>query len=130
VTLPTLRPRVRQLPQRVRVLTVQELTPRPAGDAWQRTRARIELRDGSRCQKCGLIWLADRDVVDHAVPRWAGGSDKDSNLWLLHAEPCHAEKSADEARMRAAGAYVMPEWVRVRLAAIATPAPVQARGVG
>jgi 5-methylcytosine-specific restriction endonuclease McrA len=100
------------------MLTVQNVDPRPAGDAWQKTRARIQQLDGSRCAMCGLMWLPERDVVDHAHPRWAGGSDQDSNLWLLHAEPCHAEKSAEEAAMRARGAYVMPEWVRVRLAEI------------
>lgn len=119
MTLPMLKSRVQQLPQRVRMLTVQNVAPRPAGEGWQDTRARIQQRDGSRCRKCGLLWLPERDVVDHAIPRWAGGSDDDSNLWLLHAEPCHAEKSEAEAAMRAAGAYVTPEWVEAGLREIA-----------
>lgn len=119
MTLPTLKHGVQQLPQRVRMLNTENVNPRPRGDAWMATRARIQQRDGSRCGKCGLLWLPERDVVDHAFPRWAGGSDEDSNLWLLHAEPCHAEKSADEERMRAAGAYVMPQWVEAGLMEIA-----------
>lgn len=118
MTLPTLKHGVQLLPRRARLLNVQNVNPRPVGDGWQKTRARIQLRDGSRCRKCGLLWLPERDVVDHITPRWAGGSDADGNLWLLHAEPCHAEKTEDEARMRAAGAYVMPEWVRLKRAEI------------
>lgn len=123
MTLPTLKPRLQMLANRVPSLTVQNVNPRPAGEGWQHTRARIQQRDGSRCRKCGLIWLPERDVVDHRVPRWAGGKDDDSNLWLLHAEPCHAEKSADEAVMQARGAYVMPEWVHARTLEIARHAP-------
>jgi 5-methylcytosine-specific restriction endonuclease McrA len=114
MSLPTLKPRLQQMTHRVRMLTTENISPRPVGEGWQKTRARIQQRDGSRCQKCGLLWLPERDVVDHRVPRWAGGSDDDSNLWLLHAEPCHAEKSEEEAAMRARGAYVMPEWVHVK----------------
>lgn len=119
MSLPTLKTRVQLLPQRARMLNVQNVNPRPVGEGWQRTRRRIQIRDGSRCRKCGMLWLADRDVVDHAIPRWAGGSDEDTNLWLLHAEPCHLEKSEDEARMRAAGAYVTPQWVDAGLREIA-----------
>jgi 5-methylcytosine-specific restriction endonuclease McrA len=111
MTLRMLKPSLRLLLHRVPSLTVQNLNPRPAGERWQQTRARIQQRDGSRCRKCGLIWLPERDVVDHRIPRWAGGKDDDSNLWLLHAEPCHAEKTEEEAAMQARGAYVMPQWV-------------------
>ena len=90
---------------------------RPAGRGWQETRARIQLRDNSLCRKCGLLWVPSRDAVDHIVPRWAGGTDDDSNLWLLHSEPCHKDKSDEEAAMRARGAYVMPEWVAALIAA-------------
>jgi 5-methylcytosine-specific restriction endonuclease McrA len=95
----------------VRTLTAESIAPRPAGRALQATRARIQHRDGSRCRKCGLLWLPERDAVDHIVPRWAGGGDHDGNLWLLCADPCHAAKTAEEEAMRARGAYVMPEWV-------------------
>lgn len=119
MTLPTLKHGVPLLASRVRSLTVQNVAPRPVGEGWQKTRARIQQRDGSRCRKCGLVWLPERDVVDHRIPRWAGGRDDDSNLWLLHAEPCHAEKSAEEAAMQARGAYVMPDWVAAQPVEIA-----------
>lgn len=112
MTLPMLKHRVPMLASgQARTLTVQNTRPRPVGDGWQKTRERIQQRDGSRCRKCGLLWLPERDVVDHRIPRWAGGTDDDSNLWLLHADPCHREKTLEEAAMQARGAYVMPEWV-------------------
>lgn len=110
--LKTLKPRLAQIAtQRIPTLTTQEASARPAGAAWQQTRRRIQLRDASLCGKCGLLWMASRDVVDHITPRWAGGSDEDSNLWLLHTDPCHKAKSDEEAAMRARGGYVMPQWV-------------------
>lgn len=123
MTLPTLKHGVPLLANRVRSLTVQNVMPRPAGEGWQKTRERIQDRDGSRCAKCGLLWVESRDVVDHRIPRWAGGSDEDDNLWLLHAEPCHAEKSAEEAAMQARGAYVMPQWVQAKAVEIARREP-------
>jgi 5-methylcytosine-specific restriction endonuclease McrA len=114
--LTTLKPRLATLnTQRAPTLTTQEAGARPTGSAWQATRRRIQLRDGSMCAKCGLLWLPHRDVVDHRIPRWAGGSDEDGNLWLLHDKPCHEDKSAEEAAMRARGGYVMPEWVAARM---------------
>lgn len=115
MSLPTLKNRLPMLQQQVRTLTVENLNPRPTGDGWQATRERIQIRDGSHCRKCGLLWLKERDVVDHVVPRWAGGRDHDGNLWLLCADPCHREKTEHEAAMQARGAYVMPEWVATLL---------------
>ena len=115
--LTTLKPRLQTLQPRLTSLTTQGANARPAGAGWQKTRQRIQARDSSMCRRCGLIWLAWRDVVDHVVPRWAGGSDDDGNLWLLHAEPCHKDKSEEEAAMRARGAYVMPEWVAALIVA-------------
>lgn len=103
-------------PGRVQTLEAGQ-TPRPAGRAWQETRTRIAVRDRCICAKCGMLWRPSQDMVDHITPRWAGGSDDDSNLWLLHADPCHVTKSAEEAAMRAAGAYVMPQWIADLLAA-------------
>jgi len=109
--LTTLRPRIQTL-RTVRIRPVQmEAGDRPGGRAWQATRQRIQVRDSSMCRKCGMLWRSNVDAVDHIIPRWAGGTDYDSNLWLLHTEPCHRLKSEEEAAMRARSAYVMPQWV-------------------
>ncbi|HYD75750.1 HNH endonuclease signature motif containing protein [Ramlibacter sp.] len=113
--LQTLRPRLAAAPARLQTLTTETTAPRPAGRPWQATRLRIQIRDGSMCAKCGLLWNPTRDAVDHLHPRWAGGSDDDSNLALLHSTPCHADKSAQEEAMRRAGGYVMPDWVAALL---------------
>jgi len=55
---------------------------------------RIAVRDHYTCAACGRLWLLHRDHVDHIVSREQGGSDDDSNLQLLCAEPCHREKTA------------------------------------
>ena len=39
-------------------------------------------------------------IADHEVPIWDGGHDIEPNLQLL-CQPCHATKTADEARRRA-----------------------------
>lgn len=113
--LTTLKSGLAKMPNRLP--TIGNSNPRPAGRGWQATRLRIQIRDGSMCAKCGLLWNSERDKVDHAIPRWAGGSDTDSNLWLLHDE-CHQAKSDEEAAMR--GAYAMPQWVADLLAKDAT----------
>lgn len=100
VTLPTLKPRLQLLPQRARMLTVQNVNPRPSGRMLQRIRARIQNERGSRCEQCGLLWIPERDQVDHRIPREQGGSDDDHNLQLL-CNDCHAEKTRREAQQRA-----------------------------
>lgn len=120
--LKTLKPRLMTLStSRLAPAPVMEHGARPAGRGWQGTRARIQLRDESLCRRCGLLWVSSRDAVDHITPRWAGGSDEDGNLWLL-CKGCHDAKSDEEAAMRAAGGYVMPEWVASLLRH--APAPV------
>ncbi|RYE73276.1 MAG: HNH endonuclease [Oxalobacteraceae bacterium] len=52
------------------------------------------------CAKCGRLWMSNRDHIDHIVPREQGGSNDESNLQPLCNEPCHAEKTAAEARAR------------------------------
>lgn len=96
MTLPTLKPRLQQLPQRVRLLNVENVNPRPAGRAWQATRLRLQVHRGSRCEKCGRLWMPEIDQVDHRIPREQGGSDGDENLQLL-CDDCHAEKTSAEA---------------------------------
>ena len=55
-------------------------------------RRRVLQRDGYACQCCGIV-RADNDV-DRRIPLEQGGSNDDSNLWLLCHE-CHAAKTAD-----------------------------------
>lgn len=101
--LTTLKPRLTTLnTQRAPTLSTQIASPRPAGRSWQETRRRIQLRDGSVCADCGLLWSPARDHVDHDVPRWKGGSDEDSNL-RLRCLACHEAKSKAEAAERARG---------------------------
>jgi 5-methylcytosine-specific restriction protein A len=101
VRLTTLRPRLATIAtQRIPTLTTQEAGARPAGRSWQKTRERIQARDGSLCADCGLLWRANLDHVDHEIPRWKGGSDEDGNL-KLRCWKCHKAKSDREAAERA-----------------------------
>ena len=72
-------------------------TERIRGRAWMSTRQRILSRDGFACQCCGRIGAGHE--VDHRIPLEQGGSNEDSNLWLLCHE-CHSAKTADEAKAR------------------------------
>jgi 5-methylcytosine-specific restriction protein A len=47
------------------------------------------------CRVCDQLGA---DQVDHVVPLGEGGADEDWNLASIHAEPCHREKTAAEAR--------------------------------
>lgn len=49
------------------------------------------------CQRDGRVTAAVH--LDHIVPLWQGGPDTERNLQGL-CVPCHAAKSADEARQR------------------------------
>jgi len=53
---------------------------------WRVLRAKVLLRDGEHCQKCGS---KDRLEVHHVTPRHLGGSDELSNLVTL-CKKCHA----------------------------------------
>jgi 5-methylcytosine-specific restriction protein A len=100
--LQTLKSSLARAPTRLQSLTTQTANPRPAGRAWQATRLRIQVRDHSLCCDCGLLWMADRDHVDHDIPRHLGGTDDDSNLKLRCLE-CHDAKTKREAATRARG---------------------------
>lgn len=99
MTLPTLKPRLQLLPQRVRLLNVENVNPRPRGRAWQATRERLQIQRGSRCAHCGRLWMPEIDQVDHRIPREQGGSDVDENLQLL-CDDCHEAKTKREAAQR------------------------------
>lgn len=62
---------------------------------WERTRARVLARWGRVCHWCGE---GNADQVDHVVPASRGGGEEENNLRPIHGTPCHAEKTAKEAR--------------------------------
>lgn len=68
---------------------------RVTGRALQARNARIQTRDGYRCQVCGAV-ITDGEV-DHRIPLAEGGTEDDANLQWLCRTPCHAEKSRQEA---------------------------------
>lgn len=105
MALATLKPRL-SVPSlaRTKVLEIKAGTvERQRGRAWMATRDRIALRDGYRCAKCGATWVPNRDHVDHIVELADGGTNDDANLQLLCDEPCHKEKTAQEAARRTRG---------------------------
>lgn len=62
----------------------------------QQKRARYILdRDNTICHVCGL---PGADQADHITPLAHGGTDTTENMAAIHAEPCHREKTAREAR--------------------------------
>jgi 5-methylcytosine-specific restriction protein A len=70
------------------------------GWAWEQAVKRIRARDCDICQAC--VRRNDGHVgtyaaVDHRIPKAEGGTDDDGNLEVICA-PCHAEKTAAEAR--------------------------------
>lgn len=68
---------------------------RLSGWAQQRRAKRILERYLYACHYCGH---KGADQVDHVVPLAEGGADEEWNLAPIHAEPCHREKTAAEAR--------------------------------
>lgn len=68
----------------------------PMPPRWEQTRRRILKRDGHICYICGQPGAGS---VDHIVPVSLGGGEEDSNLASVHEYPCHASKTAREARM-------------------------------
>ena len=70
------------------------------GGAWMAKRERVALAHNYRCAMCGLLWLPHRGHIDHIIPREQGGSNDESNLQPLCIEPCHAIKTASEAKHR------------------------------
>ena len=47
---------------------------------------------------CHVCENPGADQVDHVEPLAEGGADHEDNLKPIHSEPCHREKTADEAR--------------------------------
>lgn len=66
-----------------------------SGSQVQKRRKRILALYLDTCHVCGK---RGADQVDHIVPLAEGGADEDGNLAPIHAEPCHREKTAAEAR--------------------------------
>jgi len=58
--------------------------PMQERDGWLAIRFRILKRDGYRCQLCGRNAQDGIKLeVDHKYPRSKGGTDDESNLWVL-----------------------------------------------
>lgn len=111
--LTTLKPRVQAL-KAGGPRTLAAGDERIRGNSLQAIRRRIFSRDCGlcacvRCKASGEVRLAH--VVDHRIPLWAGGTETDGNRVSMSTE-CHDLKTADEARMRAAGSFDPSVWVR------------------
>lgn len=76
------------------------VTARITGEALQRIRKRILVRDMYTCCECGDV--STYLVIDHIVPLHLGGRETDENRQCL-CVPCHEIKSAGEASDRARG---------------------------
>jgi 5-methylcytosine-specific restriction enzyme A len=68
---------------------------RLSGSGEQARRKRILERDMRTCHVCDE---PGADQVDHVIPLSQGGADEDWNLASIHAQPCHRDKTAAEAR--------------------------------
>jgi 5-methylcytosine-specific restriction enzyme A len=66
-----------------------------SGGAEQARRRRILDRYLGCCHVCGKVGA---DQVDHVIPLAEGGADDEANLAPIHGEPCHRDKTQDEAR--------------------------------
>ncbi len=63
--------------------------------------ARIFVANDGKCAICGNpIRIGEDFDIEHPDPLWAGGSDNDLDLTIVH-ERCHAPKTAAEATQRA-----------------------------
>lgn len=98
----TLKPRLSSIDtRRVKTLdTKAGATVMQRGGSWMAKRLRVALAYNYRCAMCGLSWLPNRDEIDHIIPREQGGSNDELNLQPLCKQPCHALKSASEAKQR------------------------------
>lgn len=67
-------------------------------------RVRIFDRHGGICHLCGLkIQVGQLWEAEHIVPLWADGEDTPENMAPAHVDPCHLEKTGEEAGERAKG---------------------------
>ncbi|MEH0543270.1 HNH endonuclease [Streptomyces sp. B21-105] len=66
---------------------------------WRSLKRRVSARDNGCCYVCGGEPAEGEALqLDHIRPVAEGGSPADlDNLGLIHADPCHAEKSKAEA---------------------------------
>lgn len=74
------------------------------GQAWERVRAQVLVRDGGLCQVCadaGRI-TPNCNEVDHIVNKAAGGTDDLDNLQTI-CKPCHRAKTTAERLGQGAG---------------------------
>lgn len=60
-------------------------------------------RDHGKCAKCGTKWPTKRSAwdADHIVPLKDGGTFDLGNVQTLCRKPCHRDKTAAEATLRA-----------------------------
>jgi 5-methylcytosine-specific restriction protein A len=67
--------------------------------SWRALKRRVSRRDNGCCWYCGGEPEEDETLhLDHKIPVAEGGAITDlANLGLIHAEPCHDEKSKAEA---------------------------------
>lgn len=100
MSLKTLRPRVRTLD---RSIAPSSATKRVSGNTLYAVIRRMSRDTPRMCAECyrhGLVRIGDE--LDHIAPLWKGGSNDPANLqWLC--KPCHADKTAAEAKERGGG---------------------------
>ena len=95
-SLPTLKPRIATLPDRLKGSGSVEAKASTYGQGrggrpWRRLRARILLRDQYTCQLCFRVFLEHHLDVDHIIPKADGGTDDPANLRTL-CRPCHVKR--------------------------------------
>lgn len=95
--LPTLKPRIATLPDRLKgsgsvEAKVLNYGQGRGGRPWRRLRARVILRDQYTCQLCRRVCMDSDLDVDHIVPRAQGGTDDPANLRTL-CRPCHTKRA-------------------------------------
>lgn len=89
------------------------------------TRRNLLLRDGYRCQYCGVEPGVRGLNVDHVMPRSRGGRDTWDNL-VISCRPCNLRKgknTPDEAGMNLLRVPSKPGWSTAAHIALATRTP-------
>lgn len=84
------------------------------------SRINVYLRDGHRCQYCGVKHDANGLTYDHVVPRCQGGKTEWTNI-VAACHACNSRKGGletDEAGMFPLRAPVRPKWLPARQALI------------
>jgi len=77
------------------------------------SRANVLLRDGYRCQYCGVKAKMADLTYDHVIPRSRGGRTRWTNI-VTACHACNAKKGCRtpaEARMKLRSKPVQPKWV-------------------